>query len=193
MIKGILILLGVYILYYGANILYDLFLKKQKTVETDVTEEFSLEDVAGKDHTVSQVNIEDVENVTMPDSYVKTEFSAKGQTIESARPDLEDLRNRFEAEQDMDEEIREAPLFREPENRQAVSKPINHIQEEIKIQVSEEIQELLADDSETKNAVKVEKEQPEAKKNAWQEMLERSETSVQLIANYEGQKVYSIT
>lgn len=187
MIKGVLILLGVYILYYGANILYDLFLKKDKTVETDVTEEFSLEDVAGKDHTISHVNIEDVENVKMPDSYVKTELPAKDQMIELARPDLEDLRNRFEAEQDMDEEIREAPLFREPLNRQALSKLRNHIQEEIKIQ------EQLADDPETKNAAEVEKEQPEAKKNAWQEMLERSETSVQLIANYEGQKVYSIT
>jgi len=185
MIKGILILLGIYILYYGANILYDLFLKKQKTVEVDVTEEFSLEDLAGKDHTVSQVNIEDVENVKMPDSYVKTEFPAKRQTIESTRPDLEDLRNRFEAEQDMDEEMREAPLFREPDNKQAVSKPINHIQEEI--------QEPLANDPKTKNAADAEKEQPEAKKNAWQEMLERSETSVQLVANYEGQKVYSIT
>lgn len=170
MIKGVLILLGVYILYYGANIVYDLFLKKQKTTETDIAEEFSLEEVAEQQNAISKVNIEDVENVKMPDSFVTNGLHTEGQMIESARPDLEDLRNRFEAEQDMDEEIREAPIFQEAEN---------HTQEEI--------EEPMTDDT-----VPTQKEQPEPKKNDWQKMLELSETSVQLVANYEGQKVYSI-
>ncbi|WPO84641.1 hypothetical protein SD427_18760 (plasmid) [Chryseobacterium sp. JJR-5R] len=179
MIKGVLILLGVYFLYYGTNIIYDLFLKKDKTVETDVSEEFSLEEVAGQQHTIAQVQIEDVENVKMPDSFVTNGFQSKDDMIESARPDLEDLRNRFEAEQDMDEEIREAPIFREAEDKQAVSKPSNHTQEE-------------TEEPMTNDTVLTQKEQPEPKKNDWQEMLRMSETSVQLVANYEGQKVYSI-
>lgn len=187
MIKGILILFGVYLLYYGANIVYDLFLKKDKTTETDTTEEFSLEEVAGQDHSFSQVNIEDVENVTMPDSFIKNGFQAKGKMIESGRPDLEDLRSRFEAEQDMDDENRVAPIFPEPENKQDVSKLNNTAPEEIKTPVSEDRKESMAE-----NADPEQKEQPVVKKNDWQEMLRLSETSVQMVANYDGQKVYSI-
>ena len=41
MIKYSLILLAVYFLYYAGNIVYDLFLKKEKTVQTDSVEEFT--------------------------------------------------------------------------------------------------------------------------------------------------------
>lgn len=187
MIKGIAILLAVYLLYYGANIVYDLFIKKDKTVETDLTEEFSLEEVAGQDYSVSQINIEDVENVTMPDSFVKNGFQAKGQAIESAGPDLEDLRSRFEAELDMDDENREAPIFPETENKQVVSKLGSVTPAEIKIPISEDHKEPMAD-----NIAPLQKEKTEVKKNDWQEMLRLSETSVQMVANYDGQKVYSI-
>jgi hypothetical protein len=35
MLKYSLILIGIYVLYYGGNIVYDLFLKKEKTAVTD--------------------------------------------------------------------------------------------------------------------------------------------------------------
>lgn len=44
MIKYSLILLGLYFLYYAGNILYDLFLRKEKIIHVDLTEEFSLGD-----------------------------------------------------------------------------------------------------------------------------------------------------
>jgi hypothetical protein len=46
MLKYSFILLVAYFLYYAGNIVYDLFLKKEKIVHTDATEEFSLADFA---------------------------------------------------------------------------------------------------------------------------------------------------
>ena len=75
MLKYSLILLGAYLLYYAGNIVYDLFLKKEKTLHTDATEEFSLADFAESESLPpSSIGIEDVENIRTPKSFLKTEI-----------------------------------------------------------------------------------------------------------------------
>ena len=98
MIKYSLILLAVYFLYYAGNIVYDLFLKKEKTVQTDSVEEFSLADFAQSENIPpSSVRIEDVENIRTPKSFLKSELplSSPNQRSFEENPDLEELRRRF--------------------------------------------------------------------------------------------------
>ena len=75
MLKYSFILLAVYFLYYAGNIVYDLFLKKEKTIPTDATEEFSLADFAKSENLPpSSIGIEDVENIRTPKSFLKSEI-----------------------------------------------------------------------------------------------------------------------
>lgn len=169
MIKYSLILLGIYFLYYGANIVYDLYLKKQKTTESDTTEEFSL-DIAENENSPTQVNIEDVEDLRIPNSYLKEGFQTNNDELQEARPDLDDLRSRFESEEDLDDEHSENSIVQTTE--QSLSEANNgKTQPEV-----------------TTN----QKEESFSRKNEWKEMLRLSETTVQMVANYDGQKVYSI-
>lgn len=105
MIKFTLTLLAVYILYYGGNILYDLFIKKEKVIVADEGETFSLEDIAAKDsEPISNVGIEDVENINMPNQFQKNEWSNNNNDEDSSHvQDIEELRKRFEAEQEIDD------------------------------------------------------------------------------------------
>ncbi|SIT96859.1 hypothetical protein SAMN05660493_01554 [Epilithonimonas bovis DSM 19482] len=104
MIKFTLTLLAVYILYYGGNILYDLFIKKEKVIVADEGETFSLEDIAAKDsEPISNVGIEDVENINMPNQFQKNEWSNNNDEDSSHVQDIEELRKRFEAEQEIDD------------------------------------------------------------------------------------------
>ncbi len=205
MIKYSFILLGLYFLYYAGNIAYDLFLKKQKTLDTDITEEFSLSDLAESQNSTTHVQIEDVENVKTPHSFLKKEFQTKIHGVEAEKPDLEDLRSRFEAEQDMDDEKGEAPVVRVPEqkveklpgirseSKEAISDRMNRLQEESILRTtSKKDDERSCNESGKKEATLEQKEESVHKKNDWKEMLKLSETTVQMVANYEGQKVYSI-
>lgn len=158
MLKYSLILLGTYFLYYAGNIVYDLFVKKERIVQTDESEEFSLAELGQADtQPVSQIGIEDVENIKTPKSYLKRELHpTENPTSFEENPDLEELRRKFEAEQDIDEDI--------------------PVQNEIK------------EEDETS-----EKKETKSRKNLWKELLNLSETTVQLVANYDGQKVYHST
>lgn len=64
-------IIGAYVLYYIGNIIYDLFLAKQKVPKGDDDGEIiSLGDMVSPERTtISNVSIEDVENVNMPESY----------------------------------------------------------------------------------------------------------------------------
>lgn len=169
MIKYSLILLGIYFLYYGANIMYDLYLKKKKKTETDTTEEFSL-DIPENEKSPTQVNIEDVEDLRIPNSYLKEGFQTNNDELQEARPDLVDLRSRFESEEDLDKEHSENPIIQTT----AQSLPeLNNVKMQTQV-------------------ITGQKEESASRKNEWKEMLRLSETTVQMVANYDGQKVYSI-
>ena len=171
MIKISFILLGAYFLYYAGNIVYDLFLKKEKVLQTDIAEEFSLGDFAGTQDSPTLIGIEDVENLNTPTSFLRKEFQSAKKGVEESKPEIEDLRRRFEAEQDIDNE-----------KEDELNTPIDSSEaEEQNSSVKEpEIWEIPIH----KN------EQSEQHKPDWKEILKLSETQVQMVANYEGQKVY---
>lgn len=169
MIKYSLILLGIYFLYYGANIMYDLYLKKHKKTETDTTEEFSL-DIPENEKSPTQVNIEDVEDLRIPNSYLKEGFQTNNDELQEARPDLDDLRSRFESEEDLDKVHSENPIIQT--TVQSLSE-LNNVKMQPEVTTGQ-------------------KEESASRKNEWKEMLRLSETTVQMVANYDGQKVYSI-
>ena len=104
MLKYSLILLGSYLLYYIGNIVYDLFLKKEKAVQTDATEEFSLGEFAKKSKDeVQKIGIEDVENLNTPKSFSKRELIPTSPGDSDEIQDVEYWRQKFESEENMDD------------------------------------------------------------------------------------------
>ncbi|MCF2218758.1 hypothetical protein H9Q08_05525 [Chryseobacterium sp. PS-8] len=174
MLKYSLILLGAYFLYYAGNIVYDLFLKKDKIVHTDATEEFSLADFAQSESLPpSSIEIEDVENIRTPKSFLKSKIPiSQVQNTFQENPDLEVLRRRFESEQDIDGfDNDEEPVKNTTENTEVIQSKNNenyqnHIQEE--------------------PASSIQK----SNKNKWYQLLNLAETSVQMISHNDGYKIY---
>ena len=174
MLKYSFILLAVYFLYYAGNVVYDLFLKKEKTVHTDDTEEFSLADFAQSENLPpSSVGIEDVENIRTPKSFLKSEIpTAQAQNTFEENPDLEELRRRFESEQDLDGfDQLEEPIKNTTENIEAIQSKNNenhqnHIQEEQGLSIQK------------------------SNRNKWNQLLNLAETSVQMISHNDGYKIY---
>ena len=145
MIKFSLLLLTVYVLYYAGNIVYDLFLKKATTTNQEESEVFSLSDFSETED-AKNIGIEDVENLNTPKSFTKKEVIPKPSSEDEERLSLDELRQRFESEQDLDD-ISDS----EPEKK---------------------------------------KETPKEKDSNWQNILNLSETMVQLVSNIDGHKVY---
>ena len=174
MLKYSLILLGAYLLYYAGNIVYDLFLKKEKTLHTDATEEFSLADFAQSESLPpSSVGIEDVENIRTPKSFLKSEIQiSQVQNTFEENPDLEELRRRFESEQDIDGfDNDDEPVKNTTENTEVVQSKNNE-------NYQNQIQEEQASSIQKSN------------RNKWHQLLNLAETSVQMISHNDGYKIY---
>lgn len=174
MLKYSLILLGAYLLYYAGNIVYDLFLKKEKTLHTDATEEFSLADFAESESLPpSSIGIEDVENIRTPKSFLQSEIPMpQAQNTFEENPDLDELRRRFESEQDLDGfDQLEEPVKNTTENTEAIQSKNN---ENHQNQIQEE------------QALSIQK----SNKNKWHQLLNLAETSVQMISHNDGYKIY---
>ena len=129
-----LIIIGIiYFLYYAGMIIYDLFIKKEVVVNPDDTQVFSVGDYAEENREeLKAVEIEDVENINTPKSYIKKEVSRVDDTTEEA-PDIDELRKKFEAEESIDFEIsREEDIQKEetiesvPQNGKDVKKTNFH-------------------------------------------------------------------
>ena len=109
MIKLSLILLTIYIIYYVGIIVFDLFFKKEKVIITEISEEFSLADIE-KEEAVS-VGIEDVESMKTPKTFeTKAEFF---ETNSDTEADIEDLRKKFEAEEELEKTSPISELIKE--------------------------------------------------------------------------------
>ena len=174
MLKYSLILLGAYLLYYAGNIVYDLFLKKEKTLHTDATEEFSLADFAESESLPpSSIGIEDVENIRTPKSFLKSEIQiSQVQNTFEENPDLEELRRRFESEQDIDGfDNDDEPVKNTTENTEVVQSKNNE-------NYQNQIQEEQASSIQKSN------------RNKWHQLLNLAETSVQMISHNDGYKIY---
>lgn len=176
MLKYSFILLVAYFLYYAGNIVYDLFLKKEKEIQTDVAEEFSLADFGQTDHQPpSQVRIEDVEHIKTPNSFIKKELPSQKQTSFEENPSLDELRRRFEAEQDIDE------IFPNQNKSEKEAEKENEESSDKETIPNQDINET-DENSKRKEIVK--------KENQWKNFLNLAETTVQMVANLEGHKVY---
>ncbi|PQA94962.1 hypothetical protein B0A70_06470 [Chryseobacterium piscicola] len=151
-----------------------------------MTEEFSLGEFAQTDNQPThQVRIEDVENIKMPQSFLMKELHpSQTQKSLEENPSLEELRKRFEAEHDIDEMIPVAEQNKsENENEKETKKEVENPSEKENIP-NQNINEP-DENSKTKES--------DNKKNYWKELLNLSETTVKMVANYEGQKVYHST
>ena len=181
MIKYSLILLAAYFLYYAGNIVYDLFMKKEKISEVDMTEEFSLADISKSDNQPSvQVGIEDVENIKTPKSYLKKDINpAQNPSSFEENPSLDELRKRFEAEQDIDEIFpTQNNSEKEPENKEEKDPEKSSEKDNLPNQNINE----NGENSKRKPIVK--------KENQWKDFLNLAETTVKMVANLDGHKVY---
>ncbi|WP_312390032.1 hypothetical protein [Chryseobacterium sp.] len=176
MIKISLCILAVYLLYYAGNILYDLFLKKEKEVYKEETEVFSLSEISERyEDLTKNVGIEDVENLNTPKSFNKNLLHPEAIEGKEERQDLEHLREQFESEQDIDNfQIEEKIDEEQPKISEALP---SHKEETIPNQNTDG-RSLTATQS---------------NKDKFRDLLNLAETSVQLISNIDGYKIYQST
>ena len=132
--KFIPIILGLYFLYYVGMLIYDLFLKKEKVVEAENSEQnYSISDFAQQNkETPVVVGIEDVENIRTPKSYEEIQEPFLSATDENQ--DIEKLKNKYEDENKLEEEEMEIAENKiEPEmqtenkNPSIADKPISNL------------------------------------------------------------------
>lgn len=198
-----------YVLYYLGMILYELFFKKEKTKAEDLTEEYALSGlVISPVENLKSVEIEDVENLKMPESYQKDIFRSTNQESNVEEPlDLEEIRKRFEAEQDIDgyelgvqknlpSELQE-PTSQDESDENAFQDESNGpiVQDESSKSESEDaqIEETSQEPEPEKNTFPMEEilhKEVAEKERQWQEYRYLSESSIEMVANYDGHKVY---
>jgi len=132
--KFIPIILGLYFLYYVGMVIYDLFLKKEKVVEAENSEQnYSISDFAQQNkETPVVVGIEDVENIRTPKSYEEIQEPFLSATDENQ--DIEKLKSKYEEENNLEEEEMEIAENKiEPEvqtenkNPSIADKPISNL------------------------------------------------------------------
>lgn len=169
--KFTLFITGFYFCYYAGNMVYDLFLKKDTVIKNEEAYEFSLEEFVKQNQVSAEnVTIEDVENLTMPGSFNKSElFPDNGLT--DKRDDLDKWREKFESEQNIED-------FQSEDFQ--TSAPLIQLD---KLDPAKESNEI--DGAEKYSSFSIDKN-----KEKFKNLLNLAETSVQLIAHPDGYKVY---
>lgn len=175
MTKFLIILLALYILYYIGNIVYDLFVKKESTLVTEEIDVFSLVEFEEQNRdAVTTVGIEDVENLNTPKSFNKKEFPIDT-GISEEREDIEVWRRRFESEQNIDSFDLDA----------VESEVVHNVIDDVTATENNEpeLMDQLSTEDPNKILRKINKEQ-------WYQILSDAESTVQMISNTNGHKVY---
>ncbi|MCY0979267.1 hypothetical protein PGH12_01835 [Chryseobacterium wangxinyae] len=192
MIKISLCILAVYLTYYAGNIFYDLFLKKEKEIFKEETEEFSLSEISEQyEDLTKNVGIEDVENLNTPKSFNKNPIYSGITEGNEERQDLEYLRELFEFEQDLNEfdnlskkDVAENESLSYPENTESSEASFDQ-----KGKIPDEKEDEKPNERDSLETISnIDKESVRIKD--WKAMLNLSETLVQMVANYDGYKVY---
>lgn len=193
MIKISLCILTVYLIYYAGNIMYDLFIKKEKENYKVEMEEFSLSEISEQyeDHT-KNVGIEEVENINTPKSFSKNQIYSEINEGMGEIQNLEYLRERFESEQDLDEFenlLKNNPVQneKEPFYEKANSTEVYIDQKEIQ---SAENGKKNPEEVYHQQPITVDAAQENNRIKEWKSMLNLSETLVQMVANNDGHKIY---
>lgn len=196
MIKISLTILAVYVLYYAGNIVYDLFLKKEKETYNEETEEFSLSEISEQyEDLTATIGIEDVENLNTPTSFNKNAIHSDITEGNQERQDLEYLRELFESEQDLDEfENPPKKDFTESENQSLPEKAKSSDEDfDQKEKTSDEKESQKPEEIIQPSPITVNADKEASRIKEWKKMLNLSETLVQLVANHDGYKVYQST
>ena len=168
MAKFLIVLFVMYVIYYAGNIIYDLFFKKVNEIIKDESEFFALAEVEEQNRSaVVSVGIEDVENLNTPKSFNRKEFPIDTPFSEE-RADMEVWRKRFESEQNIDS-FNSNDLDENNFNQQFQFETNGNFENEIS---TEEIDASQTNDEK------------------WYKLLNLAETTVQLISNNNGHKVY---
>ena len=181
----LIILIALYTLYYVGNIIYDLFLKTQSAAKTNDDEIFSLVEFEEENRSeVKTVGIEDVENLTTPKSFYRKQFPIEIVKSEE-RQDIDDYRRRFESEQNIDS------FDEESSHEQSEEKIEEEAEENLENEVDEELYNEEVDQLENieEHLLKIEK----ASNNYWENVLNIATSSVELVQNFNGHKVYHST
>ena len=175
MTKSLIILLALYIVYYIGNIVYDLFVKKESAFVTEEIDVFSLVEFEEQNRdAVRTVGIEDVENLNTPKSFNKKEFPLDTE-ISEEREDIEVWRQRFESEQNIDSfDVYGAKTELVENVSGAVTAEENN---EVKLMDQVNIE----DTNKILRKINIDK---------WYQMLNDAETTVQMVSNTNGHKVY---
>ena len=176
MTKFLIIVTALYFLYFIGNIVYDLFLKKEATISTQETDVFSLVEFEEQNRgEVTTVGIDDVENLNTPNSFSKKEFPIIRELSEE-RQDLEMWRQRFASEQNMD------------------SFDFGSVKAEVQNKIADELMYtkskepvLLQNENTEDEANQIRRKIYEKK---WEQLWNNAETTVQMISNNNGHKVY---
>lgn len=175
MTKFLIILIALYFLYYIGNIVYDLFVKKESTLVTEEIDVFSLVEFEEQNRdAVTTVRIEDVENLNTPKSFNKKEFPVDIE-ISEEREDIEVWRRRFESEQNIDSFDLDA----------VESGVVHNVTNDVT--AAENNEPEFVDQVNTEDTNKILRK---INKEKWYQMLNDAETTVQMISNANGHKVY---
>ncbi|WP_312076314.1 hypothetical protein [Chryseobacterium sp.] len=178
MIKIITSIIAIYLLYYAGNVLYDLLLKKDSSKKPDETEEYSLAEFSEDNkNEVRKIEIDDVENINTPNSFNKKElFPANQEEQQDEIRDLDDIRKKFESEQDIDDFYNVPKIYEKSYEM--------------------EQKETVAYDSQKENSIQAQEIKGIASPNLdslhkqFKNFINLAETNVQVISSLDGYKVY---
>lgn len=175
MTKIIILIITVYLLYYAGNIIYDLFLKKDRSKGKDETEEYAFIGLSEQNNwEIQDIGIDDVEHINTPNSFNKKELFPINEEHQDENRELEHWRMKFESEQNIDV-FETVPEIEEKPKEQKETAESHSNQEE---RVENEL-----------NKDKVSQKEPPFLKQ-FNQFLNLAETSVQVLSELEGYKVY---
>lgn len=100
--RFVLIVLGVYLLYYAVNIIYDLYIKKEKVEDSE--EEVITLDGIDTEENISNIEIDDVEEMNMPQNFSNEEMYDIDEDTDDERTvkDISKLKNKYQEELELD-------------------------------------------------------------------------------------------
>ena len=172
-------IIGAYVVYYVGNIIYDLFLAKQKVPkEDDDGEIISLGDIVSVERTtVSNISIEDVESVNMPESYEVDESQLYSENATNEEYDIS-LQKNYEEE--------ESSEWYESEEAKVQKDDLNKVEKSIKELYTKGVAVISEKKEFFKNKVAETNE-------GWENALAQAQMEVVMTQNNGGHKSYKST
>lgn len=174
-------IIGAYCVYYLGNVIYDLFLAKEKVPkENDDGVIISLGEITENDNQpIAYVSVDDVETVTLPNSFDASEdeiFSSEN----TEEIQLDKLKEQFEEEKYLEQEEQEKTEFQTQLADFSETKSLLKSVLALKAQnIISEAKEIISNNN--------------SKLDDWDSFIEKATTNVVLTSNNDGHKVFKST